>query len=225
MKNYLVLFLFASMILTATAQQSERAGILESLEENQQNQQNQQNQPNQQNQDQQVTATLKSASRLFGEKDDLTTVIMIIPAGSTVTVLDSDSTYFHVKYEDSEGFINKKSAILDKIQNDNNNQLNQPRYQEEDSDQPQIQESTENQPEEISRFSYLENKYGSSVAARINSGKIWKGMTPEMVTDSWGNPQKINRVINGNVIKEEWIYRNTWLYFQNNKLVEWGRKR
>jgi hypothetical protein len=218
MKKYLVLLLFASMILTANAQQSERAGILESLE------QNNQNKP-QQSQDQQVTATLKSASRLFGEKDDLTTVIMIIPAGSSVIVLDSDSTYFHVKFEDTEGFINKRSATLDKPQTDNNNQLNEPRYQEkEETDLPQIQESTENQPEEISRFSYLENKYGSSVAARINSGKIWKGMSPEMVTDSWGNPQKINRVINGNVIKEEWIYKNTWLYFQNNKLIEWGRK-
>lgn len=222
MKNYLVLLLFFSMILTVNAQQSERAGVLESLEQNQQNQPDQQNQ---QNQDQQVTATLKSASRLFGEKDDLTTVIMIIPAGSTVTILGSDSTYFRVMYEDNEGFINKRSATIDKPES-TNSQVNQPQFQEKQgTDQPQIQGNTEDQPEEISRFSYLENKYGSSVAARINSGKIWKGMTPEMVTDSWGNPQKINRVINGNTIKEEWIYRNTWLYFQNNTLIEWGRKR
>ena len=45
------------------------------------------------------------------------------------------------------------------------------------------------------------------MAARIIAGKIWKGMNSEMVKDSWGNPEKINRIISGNVIKEEWIYQ------------------
>ena len=43
-----------------------------------------------------------------------------------------------------------------------------------------------------------------------------------MVKDSWGSPQKINRVINGNVIKEEWIFNNTWLYIENNMLTGLG---
>ncbi len=47
-------------------------------------------------------------------------------------------------------------------------------------------------------------------------------MNSEMVKDSWGTAEKINRVISGNIIKEEWIYKNTWLYFENNTLVEWG---
>jgi hypothetical protein len=53
-------------------------------------------------------------------------------------------------------------------------------------------------------------------------GKVWRGMLSEMVRDSWGEPQKINRVISGNTVKEEWIFRNTWLYIENNYLVEWG---
>lgn len=219
MKKYFVLLIFVSIISIAKGQQSERAVVLESLE------QNQQDQSNQQSQNQQVTATLKSASRLFGEKDDLTTVIMIIPAGSKVEVLGSDSIYFHVRYEENEGFISRKSATLDKPEFEIYNQVIEPfNHEKEETNQSEVQSSTEVQPEQISRFSYLENKYGSSVAARINSGKIWKNMTPEMVSDSWGNPQKINRIISGNVIKEEWVYRNTWLYFENNKLIEWGRK-
>jgi hypothetical protein len=43
-----------------------------------------------------------------------------------------------------------------------------------------------------------------------------------MILDSWGNPKKINRIISGNVIKEEWIFRNTWLYIENDILAEWG---
>ena len=60
------------------------------------------------------------------------------------------------------------------------------------------------------------------MAARLIAGKIWKGMTTDMVQDSWGTPKKINRVISGNIVKEEWIYMNSWLLFENDTLSEWG---
>ena len=182
--------------------QTNRVDQLQSLE---------QNQPASQNVV--ATATLKTASRLFATKDDLTSVILIIPADSVVSVLDSDSTYFHVVFEDNEGYIFKRQAVLDKI----------PVYnQQAAQSQPAVQETQPVREQKQSRFSYLENKYGSNMAARLMAGKIWKGMNSEMVSDSWGTPQKINRVISGNIIKEEWIFRNTWLYFENNTLVEWG---
>jgi len=160
-----------------------------------------------------ATATLKSASRLFATKDDLTSVILIIPADSVVMVLDSDSTYFHVVFEENEGYIFKRQAVLDKIPVTN---------QQTVQSQPAVQETQPVQEQNQSRFSYLGNKYGSNLAARLMAGKIWKGMNSEMVSDSWGTAEKINRVISGNVIKEEWIFKNTWLYFENNTLIEWG---
>jgi hypothetical protein len=60
------------------------------------------------------------------------------------------------------------------------------------------------------------------MASRLIAGKIWKGMTGEMVRDSWGKPSKINRVISSNTIKEEWIYRSTWLYIEDDVLMTWG---
>jgi hypothetical protein len=170
-------------------------------------------QPPEQSQTATLTATLKVASRLFASKDDLTSVILIIPADSIVTVLDSDSTYFHVVFEENEGYILKRQAVLDK------NPVSTP-----PAVQPQqaAQASDQGQDQQQNRFSYLEHKYGSGMAARIISGKIWKGMNSEMVKDSWGNADKVNRIVSGNVIKEEWIYRNTWLYFENNTLLEWG---
>jgi hypothetical protein len=88
--------------------------------------------------------------------------------------------------------------------------------------QPAAQQTEPVQEQQQGRFSYLENKYGSNIANRIFSGKIWKGMNSEMVKDSWGNADKINRIISGNITKEEWIFRSTWLYFENNTLLEWG---
>ena len=160
-----------------------------------------------------TTATLKSSSRLFGIKDDLTSVILIIPSDSVVTVLDSDSTYLHVVFEDNEGYIYKRHAVINKAP------VN---FAQGIQSKPVVQETQPVQEQQQSRFSYLENKYGPNMAARLISGKIWKGMNSEMVRDSWGPAEKINRVISGNIIKEEWIYTNTWLYFENNTLVEWG---
>jgi len=159
------------------------------------------------------TATLKSPSRLFATKDDLTSVILIIPADSVVSVLDSDSTYLHVVFEENEGYIFNRHVVLKTMPVKN---------QQSFQTQASAQQKTPAGEEQESRYSYLENKYGSGMAARLANGKIWKGMNSDMVKDSWGMAEKINRIISGNVVKEEWIYRNTWLYFENNTLLEWG---
>ena len=161
---------------------------------------------------QNVTATLKSSSRFFGGKDDLTTVILIVPSGSVAEVLESDSTYLKIVYDDYEGYIFRRDAILKTGPVQVTNVIQQ---------ENQLQVKQQEEQEEVSRYTYLENKYGTNLATRLISGKIWKGMTAEMVKDSWGSPIKINRVIE-NSVKEEWIFKNTWLYIENNRLVEWG---
>lgn len=197
-----IIFSFLCIILAIFVQsQVNKTEILQNLEKSQPA-----------GQDQTIIATLKSSSRLFGDKDDLTTVILIIPAGDTVNVLGSDSTYLHVVYQDNEGYILKRHAVINETPV-NISPANQPAQVQQEQPVPQQQ---------VSRFTYLENKYGTNLAARLNAGKIWKGMTTEMVRDSWGNPVKINRAIGNNSVKEEWIYRNTWLYIENNYLVEWG---
>jgi hypothetical protein len=204
-KHYMKRIFFISIVLIGVITlngQTNKVDQLQALE---------QNQPA--NQNITTTATLKVSSRLFATKDDLTSVILIIPADSVVTVLDSDSTYFHVVFEENEGYIFKRQAVLDKIQ------VNAPPANQ---DQPAAQQTEPVQDQQQSRYSYLENKYGSNMAARIITGKIWKGMNSEMVKDSWGSAEKINRIVSGNVIKEEWIFKTTWLYFENNTLLEWG---
>jgi len=201
MQNIFIPVLVITMGLTSNAQPS-RTETLEKLE-----------QKNLSQQETKATATMTSASRLFGAKDDLTTVILILPSGSTVTVLGSDSTYFHVAFEENEGYIFKRHAVIDYAP------VSTP---QKTLPQQTLQEVQPAQEQQVSRFSYLENKYGSNMAARLITGKIWRGMNAEMVKDSWGAAEKINRVISGNIVKEEWIFKNTWLYFENNSLVEWG---
>lgn len=172
-----------------------------------------------------TTATLTSATRLFGSKNDLTSVIMVLPLGTEMEILDSDSTYLHVILEDYEGYIYKHHAVInERLLSD----IAEVEAAEVEAVEPepeparQVREKQPAQEQQVSRFTYLENKYGSNMAARLMAGKIWKGMEAEMILDSWGNPRKINRVISGNVIKEEWIFRSTWLYLENDILTEWG---
>jgi len=160
-----------------------------------------------------VPAIIKSATRLFRDKEDLTSVILVVPKDSIVFVISSDDTFLFVEYIGNEGFIYAQHAEL---------------FKPDPKAQPPAVEATTNpeakpvQEQKISRYTYLENKYGSSMAARIYSGKIWKGMNAQMVRDSWGSPKKIDRVISGNVVKEKWFYNNTWLNFQNSTLTDWG---
>jgi len=201
MKNIILISSLLVLFLTSQAQNN-KSDVLQKLEQNQQSSDNKS-----------ITATLKSSSRLFGDKNDLTSVIFIIPSGSVVNVIGMDSTFYLVKFEDAEGYILKRHAEI------NDSQVNVSPVSEP------VRMVQENQPapdKQVNRFSSLENKYGSNMAARLYAGKIWKGMTAEMVKDSWGSPVKVNRVISGNLVKEEWIYKNTWLYIENNELVEWG---
>jgi hypothetical protein len=197
MKKLIFPALFIIGVLSVNAQ-TDKAGLLQSLEAN-----------SSRAQVNTVTATLKSSTRLFKAKEDLTSVILIIPSGSVVSVIDSDSTYLHITFEENEGYIFKKHAVIDKTP------VNISKEMQASQAQPE-------QSQTDSRYDALESKYGSAMAARIYAGKIWKGMNSEMVRDSWGTTERINRVINGNVIREEWFYRSTWLYFENNTLLDWG---
>jgi len=205
MKKLLFSCLLLIIFISAGAQVS-RTELLQSLEKNQSSGQN-------------VTVTLKSASRLFADNQDLTSVITIIPSGSIVSVTGYDSTFLQVDFEGDKGYIYASHATLNKTPVASTPTASKPAAQE---DQQVHRETSARQQQQSTRLSSLIKKYGYNIAGKIYDGKVWKGMTAEMVQDSWGSPRKITRVVSDNVVKEEWFYRNTWLYIQNNILAEWG---
>jgi hypothetical protein len=208
MKNLFLPALLLIICVSAAAQDNKNK-LLQDLEENNAGQQ-----------DQGITARLKYASRLFKDKDDLTSVIMVIPADSTVEVLDSDSTFLRVSYEDNEGYIRDDQAEIIRPE-----RVTKPALAEEQQPQSglQMQRIEPKQGRTPDRYTYLANKYGAPTAGKMYGGKIWKGMSDEMVEDAWGNPKKINRTIStGNDTREEWVYTHYWLSFRNGVLVGWG---
>jgi hypothetical protein len=67
----------------------------------------------------------------------------------------------------------------------------------------------------------LINKYGTEIATKILAGKIWLGMTSEMAKESWGSPDKNNRTVGTWGVHEQWIYGDTYVYFENGILTSW----
>lgn len=55
----------------------------------------------------------------------------------------------------------------------------------------------------------------------ILNGEIIIGMSRDMVIASWGNADEVNRSRSAFDIHEEWIYGDTYLYFENGILNAW----
>ena len=157
-------------------------------------------------------AKTTSAIRLFGDKDDLTSVLSIIPAGSIVEIVRPDTTagYVLVLFDDQQGYV--EAAKLDyNLTQDEIDKASAP-----------VQTTVQSAPVPANRYDMLIMKYGTPLGKLLYEHKIWKGLNTDMVTDSWGKPVKINITYNDSSKEEEWIYSKKWLLFRDNVLVSWG---
>ncbi|KMO27898.1 hypothetical protein VP06_29365 [Methylobacterium aquaticum] len=66
----------------------------------------------------------------------------------------------------------------------------------------------------------LSLKYGSAdIADRILSGRMWEGMTAEMLRDSWGDPTHVRRQLHKTRTTEIWRYVRTGRTRLGNRII------
>ncbi len=70
----------------------------------------------------------------------------------------------------------------------------------------------------------LYRKYGRKIGGRLAAGKIWKGMTEQMLKDSWGQPDRKTRNKKKWGLFTQWYYGTITYYFKNGKLTDWKEK-
>ncbi len=70
----------------------------------------------------------------------------------------------------------------------------------------------------------LYRKYGKKIGGRLATGKIWKGMTEQMLKDSWGLPDRKTRNKKKWGLFTQWYYGTITFYFKNGKLTDWEEK-
>lgn len=169
-------------------------------------------------QDLQKLAT-KGAVRLFTDKDDLTSVIQLIPDGTVVEAVSADTAFTLIRLGDLEGYVrsDRLTAALPVVTT------------ARPAAQP-VQEAAPVLPERVvqsgqvptERYQALIDKYGVDLAKRFYQHKVWKGIDSEMARDSWGKPKQINKMYVNRSVEEEWIYSQKYLYFRDGVLVDWG---
>lgn len=68
-------------------------------------------------------------------------------------------------------------------------------------------------------------RYGRKIGNRIINKQIWKGMTENMLRDSWGKPDRINKNIKKWGRFTQWLYGKIEFFFRDGKLTGWEEKK
>jgi hypothetical protein len=172
-----------------------------------------------------VIVQLRADGKLRKEPNPLADGVPI-PYGAEVEVIDSTQDYFLIQWNGLRGYINSlyipsnkdtdRIAELGKAKDEARKAEQQRREKDKEKVKRQEQKKKEEQ-----RKAAIKEKYGEEKAARILAKEIWLGMTKEMAIDSWGMPQKVNRTLGTFGVHEQWIYGDTYLYFENGFLTSW----
>ncbi len=64
-------------------------------------------------------------------------------------------------------------------------------------------------------------KWSDLIWKKINEEKLWLGMTKKQAIMSWGKPYDINKNFGSFKNHEQWLYGNSYLYFEKDKLTSW----
>ena len=64
-------------------------------------------------------------------------------------------------------------------------------------------------------------KYGEEIGLRVASRQIWKGMTENMLRDSWGTPDNIDKNVEKWGVFTQWYFGDITFFFRDSKLTDW----
>jgi predicted transport protein len=67
-------------------------------------------------------------------------------------------------------------------------------------------------------------KYGEKDGVNVSYGRVWKGMTEEMLRDSWGKPDKIEKNVENWGTFTQWYYGDVTYFFRDGVLTEGDEK-
>lgn len=81
------------------------------------------------------------------------------------------------------------------------------------------QMDAEREAREAEHLRAMVTKYGRTNGTLIAQGKVRVGFTKQMCKDAWGEPRKVNTTTSRYGKREQWVYYDSYLYFENGKLT------
>ena len=162
-------------------------------------------------------------AELKSEPDPFSKTVALVPKGSEIIIFHYKSAYWMAEYKNNFGYIMEiyidENDIISGIKDKDVKAKQEKELIEREN--WQRQKKLHNEKELAKRKDDLIKKYGKKIGENIFQGVIWMGMTKEMVIDSRGRPNDINRTVGEWGVHEQWVYNNTYLYFENGKLTSW----
>ena len=64
-------------------------------------------------------------------------------------------------------------------------------------------------------------KYGEENGVLVSQGRVWKGMSEEMLRDSWGEPDKIKKNVEDWGTFTQWYYGDITYFFRDGEMIDW----
>lgn len=176
-----------------------------------------------------VKAYLREENKIRKQPDPISEIIGNLSSVVPVELLDYYNTdYWLVKSDSVVGFT---SSVYLKI-TDEIEQLQEAFRQRNEAQMEMEREkerlaiiekgekkSAQIKAAEVQRKKKLIAKYGEKTGTRIFNGHYWLGMTDDMARESLGRPNDINRTVGSFGVHEQWVYYNTYLYFENGILT------
>jgi hypothetical protein len=165
---------------------------------------------------------VSSESLKIRKKDDSSADILFQPKkGEIIELIDYGdfNDYWKVSYKNSFGYVNDVFIQqTSEIQNFKKILIAKKTLKAEEQ---KLLNTKRLAGQKENRKKDLIKRYGAEIANKILAGKIWLGMSSEMAKESWGLPEQNNRTVGTWGTHEQWVYGDTYLYFENGTLTSW----
>ncbi|MBN2681027.1 MAG: hypothetical protein JXR58_00840 [Bacteroidales bacterium] len=145
-----------------------------------------------------------------------------IPGGATIYVQNEFSNlYFKVVYQGTTGYLSYSSIE----QNADVDMLLQKRLSNSsENTKPNSSSSDNSAYNNDPKYKRIVEIYGKEVSVRIMKKEIWKGMSPGMLLESQGNPQKTTEETTSTGKRQVWHYSDKYVYVEKGSVSEWKAK-
>ena len=152
---------------------------------------------------------------IFYKDIDLSERILNIDKDEKVAILDYlGNNKYKILYNGLTGYVLKYGFITEE------EQLKKGQAQEQ-LKRDQAKEQQLQDQAKIKRERDLIKKYGSHYGKMISEGRFAVGMTKDMLIESIGRPNDINRTVGSWGVHEQWVYDiyDLYIYFENGKVT------
>jgi hypothetical protein len=168
-------------------------------------------------------ATIKMSGKIRKDSNPNAVVLTLVNENDTVLLTDFIDDYWIVNKGPYFGYINEmfinKTPDLKTFKDAIYERTGRMALKMEEEKAEREKAALEKRTQE--RMDRLIKKYGKENGERISYGEYWIGMSPEMATESLGNPETINHSVGSWGVNEQWVYPSLYLYFDNGVLTSY----